>query len=49
MNACNEGICFEFERKNNTTLVFLLSNCSHKYKKYFMTDPLNRIFNNFDI
>jgi len=27
INASNEGICVEFERKNNTTLVFLLSNC----------------------
>jgi len=26
-NASNEGICVEFWRKNNTTLVYLLSNC----------------------
>jgi len=26
MNASNEGIFVEFWRKNNTTLVFLLSN-----------------------
>jgi len=26
LNASNEGICVEFWRKNNTTLVFLLSN-----------------------
>jgi len=25
--ASNEGICVEFWRKNNTTLVYLLSNC----------------------
>ena len=29
----------EFERKNNTTLVFILSACT----KSFMTDPLNNI------
>jgi len=27
INASNEGICVEFWRKNNTTLVNLLSNC----------------------
>ena len=26
INASNEGICVEFGRKNNTTLVYLLSN-----------------------
>jgi len=26
LNASYEGICVEFERKNNTTLVYLLSN-----------------------
>jgi len=26
-NASNEGICVEFWWKNNTTLVYLLSNC----------------------
>ena len=27
INAYTEGICVEFEEKNNTTLVYLLSNC----------------------
>jgi len=27
INASYEGICVEFERKNNKTLVFLLYNC----------------------
>jgi len=27
INASNEGICVEFWRKNNTTFVYLLSNC----------------------
>jgi len=27
LNASFEGICVKFERKNNTNLVFLLSNC----------------------
>jgi len=27
INASNEEICVEFWRKNNTTLVYLLSNC----------------------
>ena len=26
INASNEGICFEFEEKNSTTLIYLLSN-----------------------
>jgi len=26
-NASNEGMCVEFWRKNNTSLVYLLSNC----------------------
>jgi len=25
----NQGLCIEFKRKNKTTLVSLLSNCSH--------------------
>jgi len=29
MNASNEGICVEFWRKNNTSFVYLLSNCCH--------------------
>jgi len=29
LNATNEGICVKFWRKNNTTLVYLLSNCRH--------------------
>jgi len=28
INASNEGICVEFWSKNNTTLVYLLSNSS---------------------
>jgi len=27
INAYNEGICGEFRRKDNTTLVYVLSNC----------------------
>jgi len=27
MNASHKGICVEFERKNNTTLVYILSTC----------------------
>jgi len=27
INASIEGICVEFRRKNNTTMVYLLSNC----------------------
>jgi len=27
INTSNKGICVEFWRKNNTTLVYLLSNC----------------------
>jgi len=27
INDSNEGICVEFWRKNNTSLVYLLSNC----------------------
>jgi len=29
IKASNQGICVEFWRKNNTTLVYLLSNCWH--------------------
>jgi len=30
-NASNEGICVEFWRKNNTTLLYLLSNTKQIY------------------
>jgi len=38
----------EFERKNNTPLVFLLQ-IAHKYQQSFMTDSLNIILNVFGI
>jgi len=40
INASYEGICVEFLRKKNTTLVYLLSN---------KTNPLNIIFDDFSI
>jgi len=41
INASNEGICVEFCRKYNTTLVYLLSNCRHyKYYTSFKINPL---------
>jgi len=36
------------KENNNTILFFLLSNCP-QVLKYLMTDPLNIIFDNFDI
>ena len=48
INAFNEGICVEFWRKNNTTLVYLLSNC-RQVLKLFKTNPLNIIFDDFSI
>ena len=32
INASNEGICVEFWRKNNTILVYQLSNCRQVLK-----------------
>ena len=40
INVSYEEICFEFERKNNTTLVFLLSN--HPQVILFYDWPINR-------
>ena len=34
INAYNEGICVEIWRKNNTTLVYLLSNCPQVLKVF---------------
>ena len=48
INASNKGICVEFWRKNNTALVYLLSNCRQVLKSY-KTNPLNIIFNDFSI
>jgi len=42
MKASYEGICVELKRKNNTTLVLLLSN-NFDYSFFFMIDPLNII------
>ena len=46
IKASYKEFCVELVRKNNTTLVFLLSNCPQVLKS-FMTDPLNIIFDNF--
>jgi len=32
INASNEGICVEFWKNNNTTLVYLLLNCQQVIK-----------------
>ena len=37
-----------FEEKNNTTLTYLLSNCRQALKS-FRTNPLNIIFDDFNI
>jgi len=42
MKASYEGICVEFKRKNNTTLVLLLSN-NFDFSFFFMIDQLNII------
>ena len=42
MKASYEGICVELKRKNNTTLVLLLSN-NFDYSFFFMIDQLNII------
>ena len=34
INAFYEGICVKFERKNNTRLVFLFSNCQQVLKVF---------------
>ena len=47
-NASNEGICDEFERKNNTTIVNLLSNCWQVLNLSRLT-ALNIIFDDFSI
>ena len=48
MNASYEGICVEFERKNNTTWIFLLSNNLHVLK-IFYDSPVKYYFDAFDI
>ena len=45
MNASYEGYCVEFERKSNTALVYLLSNCFQVNS--FKTHPLNNILGQF--
>ena len=45
INAPNIGICVEFWRRKNTTLVYLVSNCQQSVK----TNPLNIIFDDFSI
>jgi len=49
INASNERIWLEFERKNYTTLVFLITICPKVLKKYFMTNPFNNFFDDFVI
>jgi len=48
INASYEGIWVEFERRNFTTLVFLLTNCPNVLK-CFMTNPLYIIFDDFGL
>ena len=49
VNASNKGICVEFWRKNNTTLVYLLSNCWQVLKIFYVLNLLNIIFDDFSI
>ena len=48
INASDEGICVEFWRKNNTTMVYILSSC-RQVLNYFKNNPLNTIFDYFSI
>ena len=48
INASSEGICVEFWRKNNTTLVYPLSICRQVLNSV-KTNPLNIIFDDFSI
>ena len=48
INGSYEGIWVESEPKNQTTLVFLLSNCPQVQTSY-MTNPLNNMFGDVGI
>jgi len=48
INASNKGMCIEFWRQNNTTLVYLLSNWQQvvktKTKETYNKNKINRSF-----
>ena len=48
INVSNEGLCVEFGRIHNTTVIDLLSNCRQVLKS-FKTNLLNIIFDDFSI
>ena len=45
----NKESVLSFEEKNDTTLVYLLSNCRQILNTLFKTNPLNISFDDFSI